>query len=525
VYSLVRQKSGGAKDCDERRGMAAQPDPRGAVSDGWSLLNVLRAKAHRRQGRGAAGAVRCAGGGGGPRTAAPGGAERRVDGVRLAITLVEDTQERRSNMRRKTAWLRKAARVFDTRPRNASDPKNMVWLERDKEERQVLDAISVPGVHVCIDGPTGTGKTSLALTGLGRLQAPYVAVQITKKMTWTEFCKNLVRRPSYEIESSISTDFTVGIESGLPTGKFQVTLGRKKRKDESLEEIAKGWTEHDICGEMVSKDVVLLIDDFERASDEIVLRVSDMAKLLTQTYVSPRSKLVIVGTDDIYRRLYEANQALEGRLTELSLGAFPEVNSSWTYLLRGFEALKLRHPADSKFESEREKLHDCIRAMYEAADGLPKSLTELGWEITKAAFDRKAVSAHDVISTSMRILTSKARRFRRRFPELMRKLQRSRKLRTVVRHLLEAGVGQIHTWDDVIIALGETLSEDKIEEAIQALVDTEILTQTGHNNDILFFKDLSFAHTLSVVSQNPQKFRLNPREFTSLAQLELPFGT
>jgi len=85
----------------------------------------------------------------------------------------------------------------------------------------------------------------------------------------------------------------------------------------------------------------------------------------------------------------------------------------------------------------------------------------------------------------------------------MRKLQRSRKLRTVVRHLLEAGVGQIHTWDDVIIALGETLSEDKIEEAIQALVDTEILTQTGHNNDILFFKDLSFAHTLSVVSQNP----------------------
>jgi hypothetical protein len=58
---------------------------------GWSLLNVLRTKAHRRQNRGPAGALRRAGGGGrggggrggggGSRAAAPGGAERRVDGV------------------------------------------------------------------------------------------------------------------------------------------------------------------------------------------------------------------------------------------------------------------------------------------------------------------------------------------------------------------------------------------------------------------------------------------------------------
>ena len=56
---------------------------------GWSLLNVLSATAHRRQSRGAAGPVRRAGGGsrgggGGPRAAAPGGAERGVDGVRYA---------------------------------------------------------------------------------------------------------------------------------------------------------------------------------------------------------------------------------------------------------------------------------------------------------------------------------------------------------------------------------------------------------------------------------------------------------
>ena len=86
MYGLVKLNGEEAKDCDKRHGMAAQPDPRGAVSDGWSLLNVLRTKAHRRQSRGAAGPVRRAGGGGrggggGSRAAAAGGAERGVDGV------------------------------------------------------------------------------------------------------------------------------------------------------------------------------------------------------------------------------------------------------------------------------------------------------------------------------------------------------------------------------------------------------------------------------------------------------------
>ena len=81
MYGLVKLNGEEAKDCDKRHGMAAQPDPRGAVSDGWSLLNVLRTKAHRRQSRGAAGPVRRAGGGGrggggGSGAAAPGGAER-----------------------------------------------------------------------------------------------------------------------------------------------------------------------------------------------------------------------------------------------------------------------------------------------------------------------------------------------------------------------------------------------------------------------------------------------------------------
>lgn len=61
MYGLVKLKNGGAEDCDKRRGMAAQPNPRGAAGA------VLRAGGGGR-------------GGGGSRAGVPGGAERRVDG-------------------------------------------------------------------------------------------------------------------------------------------------------------------------------------------------------------------------------------------------------------------------------------------------------------------------------------------------------------------------------------------------------------------------------------------------------------
>ena len=66
MCGLVKPKSGGAEDCDKRRGLAAQPEPRGAAGP------VRRAGGGGR------------GGGGGSGAAATGGAERRVDGVRHA---------------------------------------------------------------------------------------------------------------------------------------------------------------------------------------------------------------------------------------------------------------------------------------------------------------------------------------------------------------------------------------------------------------------------------------------------------
>lgn len=82
-------------------------------------------------------------------------------------------------------WKRSVAKVFDTRPRIATG-KETIWLKRVDAMRGLDQAASRPGAHVCLDGPTGAGKTSLALSYLVEHQIRYVPVQVTKELDWKE---------------------------------------------------------------------------------------------------------------------------------------------------------------------------------------------------------------------------------------------------------------------------------------------------------------------------------------------------
>ena len=155
--------------------------------------------------------------------------------------------------------------------------------------------------------------------------------------------------------------------------------------------------------------------------------------------------------------------------------------------------------------------------------GLPKSLTELGWEISTRCYDRPGPTSADIMSVSSQIIKGKVRRFGRQFPDLMSELHSNADVRTVFRYLIESGVGQIFYVEDIFKGVSKENADVEVERAISQLIKLNLLTQTGINNDVVFFKDLSFTHTLSVISKNPRKYGLDPQEFAPLSQLSLKF--
>jgi hypothetical protein len=413
-------------------------------------------------------------------------------------------------------WASKVGKVFDTRPRVAS--KSTVWLERKSAYESLSNAIEQPGMHVCLDGPTGVGKTSLIHTYIANEQIRHCAIMITQATTWADMCRRLIGTPSNE-ENSTSGEFEVGLNNGLPTAKFKVYLGMKERPLDDLtyaDKLATTWTEHDVAKRLAANDLVLVIDDLERANDQLMTRISDLCKLITQAYVSQNSKVVMIGSGDVYVRLHRANSALDERVSQVCLGAFKYPNDSRIFLQRGLERLFLRNPWNSAIPKEFDLRDKCRDAVWEAADGLPKSLNRLGYEIGIRGRDRSGITATDIFECAQSMVEEHWIQYSQEFPEVLEILESHPAAVQVLKCMYEDGITRIHKVSRII---SQACMQDReqppfpksdVDSGIDLLVGTGFIVRTGKSSELLFVKHPAAAHTLGVVMRDPAKVQHLP---------------
>ena len=431
---------------------------------------------------------------------------------------------------RKT-WAGKVGRVFDTRPRVAS--RTTVWLERKSAYDSLANAVEQPGMHVCLDGPTGVGKTSLIHTYIAKERLRHCALMITQATTWADLCRRLIGSPS-NAETSNSAELEAGIANGLPSAKFKVYLGSKDRPLDDLtyaDKLATTWTEHDVAKQLASSDLALIIDDLERAGDGLLTRIADLCKLLTQGYVSQNSKIVMVGSGDVYVRLHRANPALDERVAQVSLGAFKHPNDSRIFLQRGFERLFLRHPWNSVIPKEFEQRDKCRDAVWEAADGLPKSLNRLGYDIGVRGRDRSGISAADIFECSQAMIEEHWLQYSQEFPDVLEVLEASPAAAQALKCMYEDGITRIHKIGRVISQASirdkdqPPFSRNEVDAGIEKLVESGFIVRTGKSSELLFVKHPAAAHTLGVVMRDPSKVQHLPAiKHRQSKQVQLAFA-
>jgi hypothetical protein len=419
-------------------------------------------------------------------------------------------------MNDRRTWAAKVGRIFDTRPRVAS--KDTVWLERKSAYEALTAAIEQPGIHVCLDGPTGVGKTSLVHTYIAKEKVQHCSIMVTHDMTWIDLCRRLIgTRDNSEVTRS--GEFEAGLTNGLPTAKFKVHLGTKERPLDDItyiDKLATTWTEHDVAKQLSQRHLVLVVDDLEVASDALMVRVADLCKIMTQYYVSDVAKLVLIGSGDIYVRLHRANSALDERVSQVSLGAFRSSNHSRLFLLRGLEKLSLRHPWNSLFAKEFEARDRCRDLVWEAADGLPKSLNKLGYAIALRGNGRSGISSTDIFECSQAMLEEHWLQYSQEFPEVLETLESSRGAVRLLRCMYEDGVTGIHKISRLISRACEAdkdepeLPRQQVESGIDALVQTGFIVRTGKSFELIFVKHPAAAHTLGVVMRDPARVQHLP---------------
>lgn len=421
---------------------------------------------------------------------------------------------------------REIYKVFYTTPRDGYKSGN-IWIQREEEDilEKLLNAV---GVSICIDGPTGTGKSSLAITILKKKNFRFLLIQVTKNMKWKDFCKKLFEA-KINYNNGVDIGIDAGFEKGLPIFKihFGIKTENNQLKDLEYEEkIIQNMTDHEICKILQERDLTLVIDDFERASEEILSNIGEMCKLITLSYISNTSKIIIIGTDDIYHRLVRFNKSLEARLKEISIGTLEKKQKSWNFLVEGFNKLQLKHP-QQEFEKHyvsvsKQELNELKSACYDAADGLLKSLNELGSEIALKASSQNRISKATILEVCKYYLDKNIKHFNVDFPQISKLIQNNIFVKDIVICLYKKGIGQIHRWDEIVESFDESIDLSQIENAICELVEINFLTRTGYNGEILFVSNPTMAHIIGTFMSNPNKYKM-PKSLMFNHQYVLPF--
>lgn len=409
-------------------------------------------------------------------------------------------------------WINKIDEVFQTSPRIES--KSPLWLERKTASKNLARAFAGKGAQVCLDGPTGVGKTSLVLTYLVQEQIKYFGVQITSEMDWQGFCRQVISRPTDE-SVALTGDLEFGIEQALPTLKARISISEKDGISENanlIEILSRTWTEHDVARTLCEVYWPLFVDDLERADKSLLARLSDLCKLLTQSYTADKAKILFVGSGDIFQRIITHNPALDERMVELSLGTF-KGDGSWKFISKGLDLLGIRYPKISHDPGHRKK-HDLITPrVFEAANGLPKSLNRLGRDIAINAEESRYVTAQQIIAAANSMTQDHWLRYAPGFNNILQYLTSNQVAIQLVRCLYQDGIGRIHLVPNVLEKLrhrnlpdGHKIDKHEVLSAIDVLVNMNFLFRTGSSSEILFVRNPAAAHTLGVAMGDPKRF-------------------
>jgi hypothetical protein len=199
--------------------------------------------------------------------------------------------------------------------------------------------------------------------------------------------------------------------------------------------------------------------------------------------------------------------SLQDRLIQVSLGGFQEKKTCRSFMSQSFEALGLLHPWSLGSRVATDNQEWLNRLLWDATAGLPKSLNSLGRRIVRRPAIQKEVSFEDMRLESVAMTEEHVREWAGEFPDFVALLNSHPVAFAVVQFIAKNGMTGTH---DVAACrrdlVPESAANSEFERALDLLTKSSFLVRTGRAPNIMFVRNPTFAHTLRVVSQDPDAY-------------------
>lgn len=404
--------------------------------------------------------------------------------------------------------------VFGSEPRHGG----RFWWPREKELEESFESIFNERTSkkvVLIDGPTGSGKTSIAYRTLSKTDTSFNYYSVDDETSWEVLCRHIISVPKYKEETN-GRKLGFSIRNFLPNGHVDTN---HEEKYDSLKELEyeesylKKISLDDIVEILIKEKNTLLLDDFEKANDELIKKIANLSKKLSNVkHLSSKSKLIIISCRRSYEKLIESDNTLEGRVLHLTLGGIRERTESWKFILTGLELLDVKDPTKSRIKNIKDILKDCQITTYDATGGILKNLTDLGELIAKKAIDRKSISPNTIVQISKGKAQSNINCYLRKFDSLVKHIANDHNAREIIKYLYDKGINSYHDFADIQSYIERKAPETNVEEGISTLVEIDFLVPTGIQGSKLFTLNPNLSLAFCVALYRSNMYRI-PKEF------------
>lgn len=375
--------------------------------------------------------------------------------------------------------------AFSTQPIRGDNER--LWLRREALEREVSFQLGTSDQHLCIDGPSGTGKTSLIQKIFFERRRDFMHIQLTPDMRWKDFCRQFVEIPE-RTKTSKETSAKGFLSLFRLSGELNFRYGDEYSEKDSYELLlkkAEQWGSHDVAKWIHDNKIVLIVDDFEVADDETVTRIAGVCKLLGQSF---QGKLILVGMDDILKKVIRANKALTHRISETTVGGLANIGESVGYLNKKFDFLGIKTPASDRRCSRVEKMQFAA-LVFDAANGLMKQLNWLGQHLLADIGSANRITLSSAQKVCKRIIADYRIKNRESIRSISSVLRNNADFADVFSFLVSRSVSSITRLSEIDEQLQGKYRIDSIKSALEYLEESGVIVTTGASEVRVFFKD------------------------------------
>jgi hypothetical protein len=234
-----------------------------------------------------------------------------------------------------------------------SAPARVAFVERERINTKLVNALQTPGKQIVVYGHSGSGKTTLLVNKLHQVYEKHLTTRCMVGVTFDQLVLDAFDQlaPFYVSENTQARKRTATIELSGTYKLIQAKLSGSSTSEETQKELRilpPQLTPQNLARLIGASGCCWVLEDFHKIADSEKPRLSQLMKVfmdLSDDY--PTLKIVAIGAVDTARQVIDYDPEMKNRVAEIRVELM-EPQEILEIIARGETALNISIPGPIK---------------------------------------------------------------------------------------------------------------------------------------------------------------------------------